>query len=113
MDRDVQKSPYLARQLSVSKKTGGLNRATSKFVSARLGPDGVQSGQKDVYWFGLERSYVRWVLVLLVLSCTGVLVVRVTSFRERERIPGLFLRVVRFVSILLDCVYVLSLDCLP
>jgi hypothetical protein len=49
MDRDVQKSPYLARQLSVSKKTGGLNRATSKFVSARLGPDGVQSGQKDVY----------------------------------------------------------------
>jgi hypothetical protein len=34
--------------LSVS-KNGGPGRATSEFVSARLGPDGVQSGHKGVY----------------------------------------------------------------
>jgi hypothetical protein len=67
----------------------GLNRTTSKFVSARRGLDGVQSGHKDVYWFGHERPYVQWVLLWLVLPCTGVLVARVTSFRERERILGL------------------------
>jgi hypothetical protein len=62
----------------------------SKFVSARLGLDGVQSGHKDVYWFGHERPYVQWVLLLLVLPYTRVLIVGVTSFHERERIPGLF-----------------------
>jgi hypothetical protein len=30
-------------------KTGGLGRAMSEFVSARLGLDGVQSGQKGLY----------------------------------------------------------------
>jgi ABC-type microcin C transport system permease subunit YejE len=30
------------------------------------------------------------ILLLLVLHCTGVLVVGVTSFREREQILGLF-----------------------
>jgi hypothetical protein len=45
---------------------------------------------KGVYWFGQEWPYVQWVLVLLVLPCTRVLVVGVASFRERERIPGLF-----------------------
>jgi hypothetical protein len=67
---------------------------TSKFVSARLGLDGVQSGHKDVYWFGHERPYIQWVLLLLVLPCTGVLVVGVKAFerereREREQILGL------------------------
>jgi hypothetical protein len=47
----------------------------SKFISARLGLDGVQSGHKDIYWFRHERPYVQWVLLLLVLLCTGVLVV--------------------------------------
>jgi hypothetical protein len=68
---------------------------TSEFVFVRLGPDEVQSRHKDVYWFGHKRPYVQWVLLLLVLPCTGVLVVGVTSFRERERIPSLFLGVVR------------------
>jgi hypothetical protein len=62
---------------------------TSKFVSARLSLDGVQSGHKDVYWFGHERPNVQWVSLLFVLPCTGVLAVGVTSFRERERIPDL------------------------
>jgi hypothetical protein len=62
----------------------------SEFVSAHLGLGGVQSRHKGVYWFGQERPYVQWVLLLLMLPCTGVLVVGVTSFRERERIPGLF-----------------------
>jgi hypothetical protein len=61
----------------------------SEFVSARLGLDGVQSGHKDVYWFGHEWPYVQWVSLRLVLLCTGVLIVGVTSFREREHIPGL------------------------
>jgi hypothetical protein len=43
----------------------------------------VQRRHKDVYWFGHERPYVQWVLRLLVLPCSGVLVVRVTSFWER------------------------------
>jgi hypothetical protein len=56
----------------------------------RLGPDDVQSGHKGVYWFGQEWPYVQWILLLLMLPCTGVLVVGVTSFREREWILGLF-----------------------
>jgi hypothetical protein len=52
----------------------------TKFVSMRLGLDGVQSGHKDVYWFRHEWPYVQWVLLMLVLPCTGVLVVGVTSF---------------------------------
>jgi hypothetical protein len=47
-------------------------------------------GYKNVYWFGQERPYVQRIRLLLVLPCTGVLVVGVTSFREREQIPGLF-----------------------
>jgi hypothetical protein len=58
-------------------------------VTARLGLDGMQSGHKSLYWFGQECPYVQWVLLLLVLPCTGVLVVGVTSLREMERIPGL------------------------
>jgi hypothetical protein len=49
----------------------------------------VQSGHKDVYWFGHERPYVQWVSLRFVLSCTGVLAVGVTSFREREQVPSL------------------------
>jgi hypothetical protein len=49
----------------------------------------VQSGHKDVYWFGHERPYVQWVSMRIVLPCTGVLVVGVTSFREREQVPSL------------------------
>jgi hypothetical protein len=63
---------------------------TSKFVSVRLGLDGVQSRHKGLYWFEQEWPYVQWILRLLVLPCTGVFVVGVTSFREGERIPGLF-----------------------
>jgi hypothetical protein len=44
----------------------------------------VQSEHKDVYWFGHERPYVQWVSLRLMLPCTGVLIVGVTSFRERE-----------------------------
>jgi hypothetical protein len=62
----------------------------SEFVSADLGPDGVQSGHMGLYWFGHEWPYVQWILLLLVLPCTRVLVVGVTSFREKERILGLF-----------------------
>jgi hypothetical protein len=62
----------------------------SEFVSARLGPNGVQSGHKGVYWFWQEWPYVQWILLLLVLSCIGVLVVGVTSFREKEQILGPF-----------------------
>jgi hypothetical protein len=68
-------------------KTGCLNRATSEFVSARLDPDGVQSGHNDVYWFGHERPYVQWVLLRLVLPCTEVLVVGVTSFSREGAGP--------------------------
>jgi hypothetical protein len=64
-------------------RNGGLGRVMSEFVSMRLGPDGVQSGHKGLYWFRQECPYVQWVLLLLVLPCTGVLVVGVTSFFER------------------------------
>jgi hypothetical protein len=37
-----------------------------------------------------QCPYVQWILLLLVLPCTGVLAVGVTSFREREQILGLF-----------------------
>jgi hypothetical protein len=67
-----------------------LDTKMSKFVSARLDPDGVQCGHKGLYWFGQKCPYVQWILLLLVLPSTKVLVVGVTSFRERERIPGLF-----------------------
>jgi hypothetical protein len=49
----------------------------------------VQSGYKDVYWFGHERPYVQWVSLRFVLPCTRVLAVGVTSFREREQVPSL------------------------
>jgi hypothetical protein len=61
-------------------RTGRLNRATSEFVSVRLDPDGVQSGHKDIYWFGHERSYVQWISLRFMLPCTRVLVVGVTNF---------------------------------
>jgi hypothetical protein len=66
-----------------------LDTKTSKFVSAHLGPDGVQCGHKGLYWFGQKYPYVQWILLLLVLLCTRVLAVGVTNFRERERIPSL------------------------
>jgi hypothetical protein len=50
----------------------------------------VQSKHKGVYWFRQEWTYVQWILLLLVLPRIGVLVVGVISFRERERILGLF-----------------------
>jgi hypothetical protein len=78
------------RKTSVSRKSGP-DRATSKFVFARLDPDGVQSGHKGLYWFRQELPYVQWVSLLLVLLCTKVLVVWVTSFRERERGSGVSL----------------------
>jgi hypothetical protein len=89
-DEDLEERKKVNKYIVGVCRTGGLNRATSKFISARLGPDGVQSGYKDVYWFGHERPYIQWGLLLLVLPYTGVLVVGVTSFRERERIPSLF-----------------------
>jgi hypothetical protein len=70
-------------EVLVSRGPGCLNRATSKFISARLDLDGVQYGHKDVYWFGHERPYIQWVSLWFVLPCTGVLVVGVTSFFER------------------------------
>jgi hypothetical protein len=39
--------------------------------------------------FGHEWHYIQWVSLWFVLPCTGVLVVGVTSFREREHVPGL------------------------
>jgi hypothetical protein len=67
----------------------------SKFVSAHLGLDGVQSGHKDVYWFEHEWPYVQWVLLLLVSPCTGVLVIGVTSFSREEENPRSLLGCVR------------------
>jgi hypothetical protein len=49
----------------------------------------VQSGHKDVYWLGHERPYVQWISLRFVLPCSRVLVVGVTSFREREQVPSL------------------------
>jgi hypothetical protein len=69
--------------------TGCLNRVTSGFISAHLVPDGVQTKHKDVYWFRHERPYIQWVSLRFMLPCTGVLVVGVTSFREREQVPSL------------------------
>jgi hypothetical protein len=74
--------------MSVSRTV--LDTKTSKFVSVHLGPDGVQCRHKGLYWFGQRCPYVQWILLLLVLPYTGVLVVGVTSFREREWIPSLF-----------------------
>jgi hypothetical protein len=50
---ETRKGPFLVRQLSVS-RNGGLGRAISEFVSARLGPDGVESRHKGLYWFRQE-----------------------------------------------------------
>jgi hypothetical protein len=49
----------------------------------------MQSRHKDVYWFGHERPYIQWVSLRFMLPCTGVLVVGVTSFQEREQVPSL------------------------
>jgi hypothetical protein len=62
----------------------------SEFVSMHLGQDGVQCGHKGLYWFGQKYPYIQWMLLLLMLLCTRVLVIGVTSFREREQIPSLF-----------------------
>jgi hypothetical protein len=57
VDHDAQKAPtWCANRRCL--ETRGLNRAMSEFVSARQGPDGVQSAHKGVYWFGQERLYV-------------------------------------------------------
>jgi hypothetical protein len=55
---------------------------TSEFVYVCLGLDGVQCRHEGLEWFGQECPYVQWVLRLLVLPCTGVLVIGVTSFRK-------------------------------
>jgi hypothetical protein len=57
-----------------------LNRATSEFISARLGLDGVQYGHKDVYRFRHERPYIQWVSLRFVLPSTGVLVAGLQAF---------------------------------
>jgi hypothetical protein len=62
---------------------------TSEFVSARLDPNGVQSGHKDVYWFKHKWPYVQWVSLRFVLSYTEVLIIGVTNFRERDQVPSL------------------------
>jgi hypothetical protein len=49
----------------------------------------VQSRHKDIYWFRHKRPYVQCVSLRFMLPCTGVLVVGVTSFREREQVLGL------------------------
>jgi hypothetical protein len=49
----------------------------------------MQSGHKDVFWFEHEQPYVQWILLRFMLPCTGVLIVGVTSFREREQVPSL------------------------
>jgi hypothetical protein len=61
----------------------------------------VQSGHKDVSWFGHERPYVQWVLLLLMLPCTRMLVVGVTSFSREGADPR---------SLLWVCVCVVSFD---
>jgi hypothetical protein len=65
-----------------------LDRATNEFVSARLGPDDVQSGYKGLYWFGQEWPYVQWILLLLVLPYTGVLVVGERGNRSQVSLEG-------------------------
>jgi hypothetical protein len=69
-----------------------LDSKMSKFVTARLGLDGVQCEHKGLYWFRQECSYIQWILLLLMLPYTGVLIVGVTSFREKEQIPSLWWR---------------------
>jgi hypothetical protein len=56
----------------------------------------VQYGHKGLYWFRQKYPYVQWVLLLLMLPYIGVLVLRVISFRERERISSLFVVVCVF-----------------
>jgi hypothetical protein len=67
------------------------------------GPDGVQSGHKGVYWFGHERPYVQWILLLLVLPYTGMLVVGVTSFSREGADPRSLLWGVCVVSFDQSC----------
>jgi hypothetical protein len=62
-----------------------LDTKASEFVSTCLGPDGVQCGHKGLYWFEQRFPYVQWILLLLVLPCTGVPVVGVQAF---ERVSG-------------------------
>jgi hypothetical protein len=52
----------------------------------------VQSGHKYVYWFGYEQPYVQWVLLLLVLSCTGVLVIGVYKLLKEGADPRFLAR---------------------
>jgi hypothetical protein len=47
----------------------------------------VQRGHKGVYWFGHERPYVQWVLLLFVLPCIEMLIVGVTSFSREGADP--------------------------
>jgi hypothetical protein len=54
---------------------------TSRFVTTRLGPDGVQSGHKDVYWFGPN------IPTSIVLLYTRVLVEGVTSTSREGGAP--------------------------
>jgi hypothetical protein len=48
-DEDLEERKKVNKYIVGVCRTGGLNRATSKFISGRLGPDDVQSGHKDVY----------------------------------------------------------------
>jgi hypothetical protein len=81
--------PKLELEPNLSLSRTALDTKTSEFVSVSLDRDGVQCGHKGLYWFRQECPYVQWILLLLMLPCTGVLTVGVTSFRERERIPSL------------------------
>jgi hypothetical protein len=55
-------------------------------VFVRLGPDGVQRGREDVYWFGwnVPTSSDELFVLLLLGSVVGV-----TNDRERDELPGL------------------------
>jgi hypothetical protein len=75
---------------TVSVQNRALDTKTSEFVFARLGLDGVQCEHKSLYWFGQKYPYIQWILLLLVLPCTRVLIVEVTSIREGEQISSLF-----------------------
>jgi hypothetical protein len=61
---------------------------TSRFVTARLGPNDVQSGHKDVYWFWANA--LRPVDAAFVLICTRVLVEGVTSTSREGGALGLW-----------------------
>jgi hypothetical protein len=55
-------------------------------VITRLGPDGVQRGQEDIYWLGWNiPTSSGEMFVLLALRS----VVEVTNKREREELPSL------------------------